>query len=246
MAAEVGYLAAAAGGFVSFLSPCVLPLVPAYLCYLAGTTYDDLAERASADAALTRKVTLMSLCFVLGFSTVFVALGASASLVNELIRPHLDVLARIAGVLIVVFGLHMTGLLRIPFLYREARLKAATGNLRAPGAYLLGAAFGFGWTPCIGPILATILALAANEQSVLGGASLLAVYAMGLGIPFILAALAVRGFLSFARDFRRHLRKVEIATGAMLILTGVLILTDRLSLIAIWMLDTFPVLGEIG
>ncbi|MEC9345108.1 MAG: cytochrome c biogenesis protein CcdA [Pseudomonadota bacterium] len=246
MALDIGYAAAAVGGFASFLSPCVLPLVPAYLCYLAGTTYDELAEKASNDSALTRRVTLMSVCFVLGFSIVFVALGASASLVNELIRPHLDVLAKVAGVLIIVFGLHMTGLVRIPFLYREARLSAGTRNLRAPGAVLLGGAFGFGWTPCIGPILATILALAANEQSVLGGASLLAVYALGLGIPFILAALGVRWFLSFAGNFRKHLRKVEIVTGAMLMLTGLLILTDRLSLIAIWMLDTFPVLGQIG
>lgn len=246
MAASMSYLVAAGGGLVSFLSPCVLPLVPAYLCYLAGTTYDDLDRRAGADTTLTRRVVVMAAFFVLGFSTVFVALGASASAVNELIRPHLRELAYVAGAIIILFGVHMMGVLRLPFLYREARFEVATQNLRAPGAYLLGAAFGFGWTPCIGPILATILAIAANEQNVAAGAGLLAIYALGLGVPFILAALAVRGFLGFVKNFRRHLRTVEIGTGALLAVTGVLIITNDLQMIAIWMLDTFPVLGEIG
>jgi cytochrome c-type biogenesis protein len=246
MAASISYLAAAGGGFISFLSPCVLPLVPAYLCYLAGTSYEDLTEKAGKDSALTRRVVGMSVMFVLGFSVVFVALGASASAVTEFLRPNLEIAGKIAGAIIIIFGLHMTGVFKLAFLNREARLDAKTQGLRAPGAFLLGMAFGFGWTPCIGPILATILAIAANEQSVYGGASLLAVYALGLGIPFILAALGVRAFLGFLTKFRRHMRTVEIGTGILLIATGVLIFTNKLQIIAIWMLELFPGLATIG
>ncbi len=247
MAAGFGeYLTAAGGGFISFLSPCVLPLVPAYLCYLAGTSYEELSEKAGRDRAVTRRVVWMSVFFVLGFSIVFVALGAGASAVTQFLRPNLDLLGKIAGAIIIVFGLHMVGVFRIAFLNREARLETATKGLRAPGAVVLGMAFGFGWTPCIGPILATILALAASEQNVAAGASLLAVYALGLGIPFVLAAIGVQAFLGFLVRFRRHLRTVEIVTGLLLIATGVLIFTNRLQVIAIWMLEAFPVLGEIG
>lgn len=246
MAAEISFAWAAVGGFVSFLSPCVLPLVPAYLSYMAGTNFDEMNEKAGKDPALTRRVVLMAVFFVLGFSTVFVALGASASAINELIRPWMDVLAKVAGVVIVLFGLHMVGLLRIGLFYREARFAAGTKNLKAPGAYLLGMAFGFGWTPCIGPILATILALAASEQNVTTGAALLAVYALGLGIPFLLAALAVRAFMGFLVRFRRHLHKVEVGTGLLLIVTGVLIFTNQLQILAIWLLELFPGLATIG
>jgi cytochrome c-type biogenesis protein len=246
MAASISYLAAAGGGFISFLSPCVLPLVPAYLCYLAGTSYEDLSEKAGRDRAMTRRIVGNSVLFVLGFSIVFVALGASASAVTEFLRPNLELFGQIAGVIIIIFGLHMTGLFRLAFLNREARLDAATQGLRAPGAVLLGMAFGFGWTPCIGPILATILAIAANEQNVYSGASLLAVYALGLGIPFILAAVGVRAFLGFLSRFRRHMRTVEIGTGVLLILTGLLIFTNNLQWIAIWMLEMFPGLATIG
>ncbi len=231
MAAEISFAWAAVGGFVSFLSPCVLPLVPAYLSYMAGTNFDEMNEKAGKDPALTRRVVLMAVFFVLGFSTVFVALGASASAINAVI---------------VLFGLHMIGLLRIGLFYREARFAAGTRNLKAPGAYLLGMAFGFGWTPCIGPILATILALAASEQNVTTGAALLAVYALGLGIPFLLAALAVRAFMGFLVRFRRHLHKVEVGTGLLLIVTGVLIFTNQLQILAIWLLELFPGLATIG
>lgn len=249
MTASISYLAAAGGGFISFLSPCVLPLVPAYLCYLAGASYEDMAEKAGQDRAMTRRVVGMSLLFVLGFSIVFVALGAGASAVTELLRSDPQILLTlqvIAGIVIIVFGLHMIGLFRLAFLNREFRLSANTQALRAPGAVLLGMAFGFGWTPCIGPILGAILAIAASEQSVYSGASLLAVYALGLGIPFVLAALGVRAFLGFLGRFRRHLRTVEIVTGLLLTLTGVLFLTGDINAIGIWLLDTFPALGEIG
>lgn len=246
MIAVQDYLAAAGGGFISFLSPCVLPLVPAYLCYLAGTSYEDLTENAGKDAALTRRVVGMSVLFVFGFSMVFVALGAGASAVTEFLRPNLELFGQIAGALIIVFGIHMTGLLRIGILNREVRLEAATKGLKAPGAVLLGAAFGFGWTPCIGPILGSILAIAATKANMWSGASLLAVYALGLGIPFILAAFGVQRFIRFLMKFRRHMRTVEIGTGVLLIITGLLIFTNRLQYIAIWLLEVFPWLVEIG
>lgn len=245
-AAEISIWVAMFGGVISFLSPCVLPLVPAYLCYLAGTSYDQIAAKPEQSSVDSTKTVLMAVFFVLGFSTVFVLLGAAASSLNHLIAPHLDILAQIAGVLIVLFGVHMTGLVRIPILYREARLDAATKNLRLPGAYLLGLAFGFGWTPCIGPILATILAFAANENTVSEGAFLLTIYSLGLGIPFLLAAIMIPQFLGFLGKFRRHIRKVEIGTGVAMIITGVLIFNNDLALIANWMLDVFPFLATVG
>ncbi|WP_417514362.1 cytochrome c biogenesis CcdA family protein [Minwuia sp.] len=249
MAASISYLAAAGGGFISFLSPCVLPLVPAYLCYLAGTSYEDLTEKAGRDAAMTRRVVGMSMLFVLGFGMVFVALGASASAITELLRSDPDIiltLQTVAGIIIIIFGLHMIGLFRLAFLNREARMDASTKALRGPGAVLLGMAFGFGWTPCIGPILGAILAIAASEQNVYSGASLLAVYALGLGVPFVLAALGIRAFLGFLIRFRRHMRKVEIGTGVLLSITGVLFLTGHIQEFGFFLLETFPVLGTIG
>lgn len=211
---DITYAAAAGGGIVSFLSPCVLPLVPAYICLIAGTSLDQLTEtnQDSARPAISRHVVIMSLVFVLGFSTVFILLGAGASYINRLLIEHLDIISKIAGAIIVLFGLHMVGILKVGMLYREARFN----NIARPngwlGTYVIGLAFGFGWTPCIGPILGTILAIAASDSSLGYGVSLLAVYALGLGIPFILAALAINPFLRFMTKFRRHLHKVEIGT----------------------------------
>ena len=166
---EVSYIVAAGGGLLSFLSPCVLPLVPAYLSYVAGTTFDELTDSEEQDPALARRVVAMSLIFVLGFSTVFVLLGASASAINRLIIDHLDILGKIAGAAIVIFGLHFMGIFKIPLLYREARVTLSNRPAGYAGSYLVGVAFGFGWTPCIGPILATILAIAASDQSATRG-----------------------------------------------------------------------------
>ncbi len=245
-AAEISYLAAAGGGLISFLSPCVLPLVPAYLCFVAGTSLDKLTEPAEVDPALARRVALMALVFVLGFTTVFVLLGASASAINRLVMDHLDILGRIAGVAIVIFGLHFMGVFKVSFLYREARFHMAASPAGWLGAYLVGVAFAFGWTPCVGPILATILALAAADDSLGFGVSLLAVYSLGLGIPFVAAALGVKPFMRFMRGFRGHLRKVEIAAGGMLVATGVLIFFNSLQVLSYWLLEVFPFLATIG
>jgi len=245
---DITYVAAAGGGLLSFLSPCVLPLVPAYLSFLAGTSFDELTANAKDEAKQnhSRRALLMAGGFVAGFTTVFVALGASATAVNHLLIENLDVLAKIAAVAIVIFGLHFTGLVTIPLLYREARVHVGMRPANWFGAYGIGAAFAFGWTPCVGPILATILALAASDSSVTYGISLLTVYSLGLGIPFLLAALAINPFLLFFRRFRRHLRKVEIATGALMIATGLLIFFDGLQVLSYWLLDLFPALATIG
>ena len=256
MGIEIGILAALLGGLLSFLSPCVLPLVPPYLCYLAGTTLDELASE-DRPPLVQRKVVVSAALFVLGFSTVFVALGATASIVAEILRqnvtffgltrptPLLLVLGQVAGVVIILMGLHFLGLFRIAFLYREARFEARTPA--GPfGAYVMGLAFAFGWTPCIGPVLAAILAVAGSADTVWKGAGLLAVYSAGLGIPFLLAAFAVRPFLNAAKGFRQHLRKVEMAMGGLLVLTGVAFLTGAMAQVAFWLLETFPVLGTIG
>lgn len=245
---ELSYLAAAGGGLASFLSPCVLPLVPAYLCLVAGTSLDQLEERSKKDGkpAVDMKVVGMAFLFVLGFSTVFILLGAGATFINRLLLQHMDILSKIAGAVIVVFGIHISGLIRIPFLYREARFNTIDKPQNWFGAYVIGLAFGFGWTPCIGPILGTILALAASDSSLSSGVSLLAVYAMGLGIPFMLAAFALNPFLDFMRRFRKHFRTMEIITGSVIILTGVLIFTGQFQILAYWFLEFFPGLATLG
>ena len=245
---EVSYFAAAGGGLISFLSPCVLPLVPAYLCLIAGTSLEELtdAENGSTAKGINWRVVILSLIFVAGFSTVFVLLGASASYINRLIIEHLDIISKIAGAIIVVFGIHMTGLLRIPLLYREARFNDIEKPQNWFGAYVIGLAFGFGWTPCIGPILGTILAIAASESSLGYGVSLLGVYSLGLGIPFILAAFAINRLLVFMRGFRRYFKLVEIGTGAILIATGLLIFTGQFQILAYWFLEIFPGLATLG
>lgn len=255
---EVGYFAAALGGLISFLSPCVLPLVPAYLCFIAGTSLEELTREDAegkplASEGLTLRVALGAAGFVLGFTTIFVALGASASAINPLIIQHKELLSRIAGAVIIVFGLHYMGLFRIAFLNRDARFHIA-GNgegershlMQFASPYLLGLAFAFGWTPCIGPILATILTIAAAQESLTAGATLLTVYSLGLGIPFLAAAFAVRGFLSFASKFRRHMQKVEIAAGVLLAVTGFMMLTGNFERLAIFLIETFPVLATLG
>jgi cytochrome c-type biogenesis protein len=243
---DISYAGAAGAGLISFLSPCVLPLVPAYLSYMAGTTLDRMLDGDGSNPVLTRRVFVSALAFVIGFATVFIAMGASASALNRLIVANLDILAKIAGAVIILFGLHTTGLLKIPFLYREARFNTGENASGLVGAYVLGLAFAFGWTPCIGPILATILTVAASRDDLGYGISLLATYALGLGIPFLLAALAVKPFMHFMQRFRRHLRKVEIAAGALMVLTGILIFTSSLGQFSYFLLDLFPWLATIG
>jgi len=242
--ANVNIFAALAAGALSFLSPCVLPLVPPYLVFLAGTSLERFADK-EPEPRVRRETVVAALLFVLGFGTVFVALGASASVIGSLIRAYSGPLAIIAGVVIIVMGLHFLGLTPIALLHRQKRLDVAK-PVGLWGAYVMGLAFAFGWTPCIGPILAAILAVAASEQTVAKGASLLAIYSLGLGIPFIIAAFAIEPFAAFLARFKTYLHRVEQAMGALLVLTGIAFLTGSINQMSVWLLEAFPALGKIG
>ena len=243
MTSDVTWPAAAAAGVLSFLSPCVLPLVPPYLTYIAGTTIEELAEGGETQAR--RDTLFASLLFVAGFSTVFVTLGATASVFGQIIRAHLELLSLVAGIVIVAMGLHFLGLFRLAFLYREKRFSVEK-PIGLWGAYLMGLAFAFGWTPCIGPILAAILALAGTEDTVTRGAALLAVYSAGLGIPFIIAALAMAPFMRFMQRFRAHFGKVERVVGVLLVVTGIAFMTGGVQRASYWLLEAFPGLSNLG
>jgi cytochrome c-type biogenesis protein len=244
MTADVTVLAAFLAGVLSFLSPCVLPLVPPYLIYLAGTSLERLAD-AEPHPRVRRDTVLAAVLFVAGFSSVFVALGASASGIGGLLRFYSNELAIAAGIAITVMGLHFLGLTRISWLDRQARV-VVQKPVGMWGAYVMGLAFAFGWTPCIGPILAAILAIAASKATIAKGASLLAVYSLGLGIPFIIAALAVEPFAAFLARFRAHLKHMERVMGSLLVLTGVAFLTGLFTQLNTWLIETFPVLQSIG
>ncbi|HEY8579157.1 MAG TPA: cytochrome c biogenesis protein CcdA [Beijerinckiaceae bacterium] len=240
---DVTFPAAMIAGLLSFLSPCVLPLVPPYLTYIAGTTVEEIADVGARRAR--RDVALAAALFVLGFSTVFVALGATASVFGQLVRQHLGALSSLAGVAIILMGLHFLGVWRMSFLYREKRLEVEK-PLGLWGAYVMGLAFAFGWTPCIGPILAAILAVAGSEETVSRGALLLAAYSAGLGVPFLLAALAIEPFMSFLGRFKRNFAVVEKVVGVLLVATGVAFLTGAMTNFSFWLLETFPALARLG
>jgi cytochrome c-type biogenesis protein len=240
---DISLPAAGFAGLLSFLSPCVLPLAPPYLAFIAGTTIEELAGANARRAR--RDVVLASILFVAGFGTVFVALGASASVFGQFIRRYLDVLTTLAGVGIIAMGLHFLGLLRMTWLYREARLEVG----RPAGiwsAYLMGLAFAFGWTPCIGPILATILTVASAQETVGRGALLLAVYSAGLGLPFLAAGLALGPALSLTRGFKKYFGLVEKTVGALLVLTGIAFLTGGMQSFSTWLIEAFPSLAALG
>lgn len=242
---DVSLFAAAIAGLLSFLSPCVLPLVPPYLTWLAGSSLAEIASE-TPPSGTTGRALVRALAFVLGFSAVFIALGASASLLGRVLAEHLVLFSRLAGAIIVLLGLHFLGVLRVPLLYREARFGLGRQPAGLLGAFLMGLAFAFGWTPCVGPVLASILLIAGTEDSAREGATLLAAYAAGIGLPFLLAAVFVRPFLAFLARFRRHLGRVEKIIGALLVVTGALIFTGSMAEIAGWLLQTFPALGRIG
>lgn len=222
-------LAAFLAGLISFLSPCVLPLVPGYVSLISGSTVEDLASR---EQRMLRSVMLHSAMFILGFSIVFVSLGAVATSLGQVTRQYYPILTRIAGIVIIVFGLHLTGILKIKALYADKRLHEIKGGSSPWGAFVVGFAFAFGWTPCIGPILATILAFAASEDTVLKGVLLLAIYSLGLAVPFLLTSLGIDRFLAFYGRFRRHLHVVEVASGVLLIVVGALVLTRHLTVLS--------------
>ncbi len=246
MALDVSIGAAAVAGAVSFLSPCVLPLVPPYLCYVSGLSLDDLAGEEKVTASHRARVLLAALCFVLGFTTVFVLLGATASAAGQVLRDYLPLLTKIAGVAIIVMGLNFLGVFRLGFLARDTRFHHQGGGITLIGAYGIGLAFAFGWTPCIGPVLAAILSVAGTSESVGAGMTLLAFYSLGLGIPFLIAAYSVDSFLGFFRRFRRHLPLVEKLMGALLVVAGLMFMTGAMQTISYWLLETMPWLASIG
>src|SRR5688572_25018283 len=252
MEENVTLLAAFGAGLLSFISPCVLPLVPGYLSYISGLSLDEMrgvSAGPTAPAAVAvvappetrRRVLTSSLAFILGFSIVFVALGASASVVGQFLMSRLSLLGKIAGAIIIVFGLHTMGVLRIEWLYQEKRVQTSQRPAGFVGATLVGIAFAFGWTPCIGPILAGILAIAAAQDTIDQGVRLLSAYSLGLGVPFFAAALAINRFFAAFAKIRRHYHKVELVSGALLVGIGLLIFTNRFTVIAQWLSPYLPV-----
>lgn len=248
MAVDISILTALGAGALSFLSPCVLPLVPPYLCYMAGVSVDDFRNDKETSQAMHNRIRLLTTAFtfVLGFTTVFVALGAGATSIGHFLRQWQQEMAIAAGLIIILMGLNFLGLIRIPLLSREARFQASSAPATPLGAYVMGLAFAFGWTPCIGPVLGPILSMASVQASVADGVFLLFVYSMGLGIPFMLAALFSGRFMRFLARFRMHMGKVEKVMGVLLVLAGILFLTGGMQAFAYWLLETFPILGKIG
>jgi cytochrome c-type biogenesis protein len=232
-------LIALAAGVLSFLSPCVLPIVPPYLAYMGGISMGEMTGGTSA----RRRVLVPALFFVMGLSTVFLLLGFTASAFGTFFLQNRELLSQISGAIVVVFGLHFLGIVRIPILDREARLQAGEGGGSAFGAYVLGLAFAFGWTPCIGPQLGAILSLAAQEGSVQRGTALLGVYALGLGLPFLFAALFIERSMGLMTRLKRHMKAIERAMGVLLLLVGVALLTGAFTDFSFWMLETFDRLG---
>lgn len=236
---EIGLGSAFIAGLLSFISPCVLPIVPPYLCYLAGVSIEEFQGQGAAPKA-SRRVILSALAFVAGFSVVFVALGASASALGQVVQEYYRWLSIIAGVVIIIMGLHFLGLFKIAMLYRQAQVEVSNKPAGIPGAFVMGLAFAFGWTPCVGPVLATILFGAGSQETVMEGIKLLSVYSLGIGLPFIAAAVFVGPFMGFMTRFRRHLGMVEKAIGALLVLTGILFLTGGMNKMAYLMLEYVP------
>lgn len=240
---NIGVLTAFGAGIISFLSPCVLPLVPGYVSYVAGTSV------ATADGRLvqTRLTTLLlSACFVLGFSTIFIALGASATAISRILLWYRYETNIIGGAIIILFGVFMTGLVKLPMLQREMRFHGNLTGGRPAGAYVLGLAFGFGWTPCIGPVLGAILTVSALSATASSGIALLSVYSLGLGLPFLLSALFMNGLMSRLKTMKRLGRLLQIGAGAIMIVMGVAMITGHMASFSFWLLDQFPILPRIG
>ncbi len=229
-------------GVVSFLSPCVLPLVPGYVSYVAGSSLESLRD----DARTRLRAVGFALCFIAGFGTIFVALGASASVLGGLLLDYKYELGLVAGVIVMLFGLHLMGITPLRLMQREARFHLDIPGGRVVGAFLMGIAFAFGWTPCIGPVLGAILTMSASTAALGQGTALLAIYALGLGLPFILAALFTDVLLRQLRRLSRAGRMLQRAAGALLVVMGLLIVTGQLQTISYWLLETFPGFAQIG
>ncbi len=244
---DVSSLGALIAGLLSFLTPCVLPMVPFYLSYLGGVGINQINAEAEISPAVRRRAVISALFFAAGVITIFMGLGAGASAFGQLVREWFDILRWIAAGIIIMMGLHFLGVLKIGFLYRQ--LRAETGNtskMSYPGAYVVGLAFAFGWTPCVGPVLAAILFTAAGQESATQGIWLLFVYGFGMTAPFVLAAFFIAPFMRFMGKFRRHQGKVEKIMGVLMIVFGILIATETVNYIGFWMLETFPIFSRFG
>lgn len=222
-------IAAFVAGLISFLSPCVLPLVPGYVSLISGVGVEELKAQ---EGNLLTKVMLNSIAFIFGFSVVFITLGAISTEVGQMLAHYKSVLSEIAGVVIIVFGLHLTGIFKIKALYTDARLHSVKGGSTVWGAFLIGFAFAFGWTPCVGPILAVILGFASAQDSVVKGIVLLAIYSLGLAVPFLLTSIGIQRFLKFYSRFRSHMHALEVGSGVLLIALGILLVVGRFTLIS--------------
>lgn len=229
-------------GIVSFLSPCVLPIVPPYLAYMSGVSLNDMGTQRSA----RRRTTIAALFFVMGLSTVFLILGFTASAFGAFFLQNQILFSQISGVVVIIFGIHFLGIYRISFLDREARMDAGDKGGSSFGAYVLGLAFAFGWTPCIGPQLGAILSLAASEASVTRGTLLLGIYALGLGIPFLLAAMFMTRAVGVMNKLKKHMTLIERCMGVLLLIVGIAMLTGAFSTFSFWLLESFPALGNLG
>ena len=242
---SVGIFSAFIFGLLSFVSPCVLPIVPGYISFISGTTFEELVNNENR-AQVRKRVVLNSVFFVIGFSLIFIALGASATAIGQFLQDKLDIFGKIAGVIIVIFGLHMTGVLKIGFLNYEKRFHTQSKPIGFLGSFVVGLAFAFGWTPCIGPILAGILTVAAQQDTVGQGIILLSSYSAGLGIPFLLTGISLAAFQNLFNRIKRYFRTVEIVGGVLLIIVGVLIFTNSLTIISGYLQKWFPFLNELG
>ncbi|HUL74191.1 MAG TPA: cytochrome c biogenesis protein CcdA [Vicinamibacterales bacterium] len=230
---DVSLFAAFGAGVLSFVSPCVLPLVPGYISYVSGVSFDQMqAADAASRAATRRQMLITSLAFVLGFSLVFVSLGASATAIGHLLRHQKSIFEKIAGVIIVILGLHLAGIFRIKWLDKDTRVQTSSRPASPIGAFVVGIAFAFGWTPCIGPILGGILAIAGSKNSVGQGVLLLAIYSAGLGIPFLVTSLAIDRFFVASKRIRPYYKAIEMAAGVLLVVLGVLIFTNRFTILS--------------
>lgn len=238
----VSLFVALLAGVLSFLSPCVLPIVPPYLAYMGGISMGDLTGGQKSN----RSTVIAATFFVLGLSTVFIFLGFAASAFGQIFLQQQELFGKIAGAVIIIFGLHFLGVLRIPILYREARLDAGDRSGSAFGAYILGLAFAFGWTPCIGPVLGAILSMAAQDASLSRGVLLMTGYAVGLGVPFLLAALFINRAMGIMNRFKKHMDLIEKSMGALLVIVGIMMFTGAFTALSFWLLENIPVLGAIG
>jgi cytochrome c-type biogenesis protein len=244
---DVSAFGALIAGLLSFLSPCILPIVPFYLSYLAGVGMNQISAEAEVTGAVRRRAVISALCFALGVITVFMGLGATASIFGQMVREYFDILRWVAAAVIIAAGLHFLGVIRIGFLYRQFRADAGeTSSVTLIGAYVIGLAFAFGWTPCVGPVLAAILFTAAGQETAAQGARLLFVYGVGMTLPFVIAALFIGPFMRWMVRFRSHLGLIEKMMGLLLILFGVLIATNSINIIAQWMLEYIPWFSAIG